>query len=216
MARSVTSRAPAASTPGAIPHSISDHLCIDFVNSRFTDHTGTGGVHDRIGLEEWRRWYSARCGVAVERPPSAETRLRLVELRDTLRKLLESRQRPRRRHPPRAQPHAGAGAADLAAVPGRTRPAPRPELATCRLGGRDGRHRGVLRAAPRVWRHRPDQGLRQPRLLVHVLRRDPKPIPAVVRGLGVRQPRESSPAPGTAAALTADSVVPGLAKPLMG
>ena len=94
MARSVTSRVPAASTPGAIPHSISDHLCVDFVNSRFTDRTGTGRVHDRIGVEEWRRWYSARCGVAVERPPSAETRLRLVELRDTLRKLLESRQRP--------------------------------------------------------------------------------------------------------------------------
>lgn len=90
MARSVTSR-----TPGAIPRSISDHLCVDFVNSRFTDHTGSGRVHDRIGLEEWRRWYAARCGVVVERPPTAVTRLRLVELRDLLRTLLESRQRPR-------------------------------------------------------------------------------------------------------------------------
>ncbi len=94
MARSVTSRPPAPSTPGAIPHTVSDHVCVDFVNSRFTDHTGGGRVYDRIGMEEWRRWYSARCGVEVGRPPSAGTRLRLVDLRDLLRGLLESRRRP--------------------------------------------------------------------------------------------------------------------------
>jgi len=94
MARSVISRPPAPTTPGPIPHTVSDHVCVDFVNSRFTDHTGGGHVYDRIGMDEWRRWYADRCGVIAERPPSAETRLRLVELRALLRGLLESRKRP--------------------------------------------------------------------------------------------------------------------------
>ncbi len=36
--------------PGAIPHTLSAYPCIDFVNSRFTDHTGTGRVYDRLRL----------------------------------------------------------------------------------------------------------------------------------------------------------------------
>ena len=94
MARSVTSKPSAPSTPAAIPHTVSDHVCLDFVNSRFTDHTGGGRVHDRIGMDEWCRWYAARCGITVERPPSAEIRRRLVELRDLLRGLLELHKRP--------------------------------------------------------------------------------------------------------------------------
>jgi predicted RNA-binding Zn ribbon-like protein len=82
------------STPGAIPHTISTHVCVDFVNSRFTDHTGNGQVYDRLELEEWQWWFSERCGVDVERPPSPAMRRRLIGLRDLLRRLLESRRVP--------------------------------------------------------------------------------------------------------------------------
>ena len=40
MARTGTGRQAASASRGAIPHTVSDHLCIDFVNSRFADHTG--------------------------------------------------------------------------------------------------------------------------------------------------------------------------------
>jgi len=83
-----------AAAPDAVPHAASNHVCIDFVNSRFTDHTGGGRVYDRIGLDEWARWYADRCGIVLERAPSADTRLRLAELRDLLRPLLETRRQP--------------------------------------------------------------------------------------------------------------------------
>jgi predicted RNA-binding Zn ribbon-like protein len=85
-----------SSMAAAIPHTVSEHLCIDFVNSLFTDHTGGGTVYDRLASDEWQRWFSERCGVTPERPPGAVTYGRLVQLRGLLRRLLESRQPPRR------------------------------------------------------------------------------------------------------------------------
>ena len=79
---------------GAIPHTISDHLCIDFVNSRFTDHTGSGQAYDRLEMAEWRLWFAERCGVTVGRPPSAVARRELAALRELLRTLLESGRAP--------------------------------------------------------------------------------------------------------------------------
>jgi predicted RNA-binding Zn ribbon-like protein len=94
MAPSIAGKPGPRSTPGAIPHTVSDHLCIDFVNSRFTYHTGSGQIYDRLELEEWRRWFSNRCRLAIERPPSAVVYRRLVELRHLLRRLLVSAQPP--------------------------------------------------------------------------------------------------------------------------
>ena len=79
---------------GAIPHTVSGHLCIDFVNSRFTDHTGSGQTYDRLEMPEWRLWFAERCGVAVRRPPSAVARQQLAALRELLRTLLESGRAP--------------------------------------------------------------------------------------------------------------------------
>jgi predicted RNA-binding Zn ribbon-like protein len=81
-------------SPGAIPHTVSDHLCIDFVNSRFADHTGTGRVYDRLELEEWRRWFVHRCGFATQWPLDGLVQRELVALRNLLRTLLESGEQP--------------------------------------------------------------------------------------------------------------------------
>lgn len=80
--------------PGAIPHTLSAHACVDFVNSRFTDHTGGDAVYDRLDMPEWRRWFAQRCGVTVREPLRAAERRELIALRDLLRRLLESRTAP--------------------------------------------------------------------------------------------------------------------------
>jgi predicted RNA-binding Zn ribbon-like protein len=81
-------------TLGAIPHTLSRHLCIDFVNSRFTDHAGTGAVHDRLEMEDWRRWFVTRCGLVIRQPAAEGVVLELASLRQATRRLLESRQQP--------------------------------------------------------------------------------------------------------------------------
>ncbi len=81
-------------SPGPIPSTLSEHLCIDFVNSRFSDHTGGGGVHDRLDAAEWRRWFADRCRIAVEPTLGAGTRRDLENVRTWIRSLLESRRPP--------------------------------------------------------------------------------------------------------------------------
>jgi len=81
-------------SPGPIPSTISGYLCIDFVNSRFNDHAGSGHVHDRLEHPAWRQWFAARCGVDLQTPPRAAIHWELVALRDQLRRLLETRQPP--------------------------------------------------------------------------------------------------------------------------
>jgi predicted RNA-binding Zn ribbon-like protein len=80
--------------PAAIPHTLSPYLCLDFVNSRFTDHTGTGEVHDRLAMLRFQEWFADRAGVTVQGPPEPETYRRLVEIRALLRKLLQSQAAP--------------------------------------------------------------------------------------------------------------------------
>jgi predicted RNA-binding Zn ribbon-like protein len=80
--------------PDPIPHTLSPYTCIDFVNSRYTDHTGTGEVFDRLESREWREWYAGRCGVTPSRPASAATVRTLMDLRRVVRKLLESGRHP--------------------------------------------------------------------------------------------------------------------------
>ena len=84
----------ARSAPGAIPHTLSAHACVDFVNSRFTDHTGGGEAYDRLDMPAWRLWFARRCGVAVTEPPGPATHRQLADLRELLRELLESRRPP--------------------------------------------------------------------------------------------------------------------------
>jgi predicted RNA-binding Zn ribbon-like protein len=81
-------------SPGAIPHTLSEHLCVDFVNSRFSDHTGSGRIYDRLDLQDWQHWFAARCGLTIEQRPSAAIHRDLIDLRRLLRRLLESRSEP--------------------------------------------------------------------------------------------------------------------------
>jgi len=83
-------------SPGPIPSTVSGHLCIDFVNSHFTEHTGGGQTYDRLELVEWRRWFVDRCGLSFEPALGSVTRRRLVEERRLLRRLLEAGTQPDR------------------------------------------------------------------------------------------------------------------------
>ena len=80
--------------PGPIPYTLSPYLCIEFVNSRFEDHTGTGDVYDRLQLPRWRAWFASRAGIRIERPPTPETHRDLLSVRARLRDLLESQALP--------------------------------------------------------------------------------------------------------------------------
>lgn len=97
MTRTITSAQPSVVALRAIPSTISDHPCIDFVNSRFSDHTGTGEVYERLELDEWRRWFVRRLGEPDPPPPTAPVYRRLHSLRDALGKLLGQGVSPDRR-----------------------------------------------------------------------------------------------------------------------
>lgn len=75
-----------------IPSTVSDHACIDFVNSRFADHLGTGPEYDRLEIREWQEWFATRC---ASPPPPRLTPGTLRELR-LLRELLRDLLAPRR------------------------------------------------------------------------------------------------------------------------
>lgn len=90
----VDSSSAAGRLPAAIPHTLSPYVCVDFVNGRFTDHTGNGHVYDRMRSAEWQEWYAARCGIRGLRRPGPATLRTLTDLRDTLRALLVGQRLP--------------------------------------------------------------------------------------------------------------------------
>src|ERR1700753_2613492 len=77
-----------------IPYTLSPYLCIEFVNSRFENYTGTGEVYDRLEMARWRHWFVDRAGVPVKHPPTPETFDELRDVRTRLRELLERGARP--------------------------------------------------------------------------------------------------------------------------
>jgi predicted RNA-binding Zn ribbon-like protein len=83
--------------PGAIPHTVSRHLCVEFVNSQFGDHTGGGATYDRLLVAEWRNWFGGRCGLTLDHLPRGAALQRLIGLRSLLRRLLESGNEPDKR-----------------------------------------------------------------------------------------------------------------------
>ena len=80
------------SEPGisAIPRTRSDNLCLDFVNSRFSDHRGNGAAYDRLPMPEWWSWLLDRWGLERYAPPDASAIGELAHLRDLVRRALES------------------------------------------------------------------------------------------------------------------------------
>jgi predicted RNA-binding Zn ribbon-like protein len=71
-----------------IPHTLGALPCIDFVNSRFTDHLGGGAVIDRLDAPVWRTWFLERWKLsAIRSQPDLRV---LKEARETLRRVLEA------------------------------------------------------------------------------------------------------------------------------
>src|SRR5579885_2172392 len=81
--------------PSGLPVHPSDHACIDFINSRFTDHLGDRDATDRIRSAEWQAWFLARHHLELAHgsaPPVAQ----LVQLREELGRVLDRWARGRR------------------------------------------------------------------------------------------------------------------------
>ena len=71
-----------------IPADPSDFVCIDFINSTFSDHLGSGESTDRLRSPEWLQWFLERYELAPDgsgTPPFAE----LVALRRDVRRVLD-------------------------------------------------------------------------------------------------------------------------------
>jgi predicted RNA-binding Zn ribbon-like protein len=79
---------------GPTPYTLSPYLCIELVNSRFANYTGTGEVYDRLDMPGWRKWFLDRAGIPVKQPPTPETLDELRHVRTMLRELLEQRALP--------------------------------------------------------------------------------------------------------------------------
>jgi predicted RNA-binding Zn ribbon-like protein len=92
---SASTQSTAGSSPAEepIPHTLSPHVCIEFVNSRFSDHTGSGEVYERLDMPEWRRWFAHRFDLPLNEDPGP-LRAEIVGLRGLLRELLESGRDP--------------------------------------------------------------------------------------------------------------------------
>ena len=124
--------------PRPLPHAWTRHACLDLVNSRWTDHLGSGHVHDRLHLPEWRHAFCARWGrLATVAADAPETVAGLRALRGLLRRLLEAS----------ARGEALAGE-DVAALNRVLAASPRAR----RLEGVSGRHRLVEVPAGYDWR----------------------------------------------------------------
>jgi predicted RNA-binding Zn ribbon-like protein len=76
-----------ASSP--IPVDWGTAACLDLVNSRFTDHLGSGTSYDRLPLTRFRRELLKRWGFAVDDPDSPAAVEELAQLRKLLRRVLE-------------------------------------------------------------------------------------------------------------------------------
>lgn len=80
--------------PGPVPHTVFEQPCLNFVNSEFLDHTGSGRRYDRIVLPAWRKWFLNRCGLAAEGSIGEADLNELAGLRRRLRRLLEDQTDP--------------------------------------------------------------------------------------------------------------------------
>src|SRR5260370_30098027 len=80
----------AESPIGPIPVTLNTFACLDFVDSEFADHLGSGRRFDRLPNAEWQRFFLARWGWASPGPPSPTELRHLRELRSRLRLFLEA------------------------------------------------------------------------------------------------------------------------------
>lgn len=75
---------------GPIPVTLNRFAVLDFIDSEFADHLGSGRRFDRLPNAEWRKFFLARWGWKNPGPPSPTELRRLRDLRSKLRVFLES------------------------------------------------------------------------------------------------------------------------------
>ncbi|HEX7264283.1 MAG TPA: CGNR zinc finger domain-containing protein [Candidatus Dormibacteraeota bacterium] len=75
--------------PSALPHDWTNAPCLDLINSRWSDHLGSGQHYDRLPLPVFRRAFLKRWGYRVGDPDDAAGLARLRSLRAFLRGVLE-------------------------------------------------------------------------------------------------------------------------------
>jgi predicted RNA-binding Zn ribbon-like protein len=80
-------------------------LCLDFVNSQFAEHTGSGQRFDRLALPRWWQWLAARWQLGLPSRLAPADARKLRQVRSRLRSMLE-----------RASRGQALGASDLAWV----------------------------------------------------------------------------------------------------
>jgi predicted RNA-binding Zn ribbon-like protein len=81
--------------PGPIPHLAFPEPCLDFADSVITNHARGGGRFDRLQTRAWRQWFLERWAYTAAPDPSVSELLDLIELRTTLRALMEHQRAPR-------------------------------------------------------------------------------------------------------------------------
>ena len=176
-----------------------DPLWARFLNSDWHDYRGTGAREDRLFKDDWLQTFLAGTCWGDGSLPDAAGRDALLELRGTMWAAVETI----RVGQGLLLEHLGAfnrilgnapvvrimdeqGGAGAGAAGGRPPPAPR---GAGRLLRRHGREGGA----------RPPQDLREPRLRLGHLRREPEPVPPVVRSRRLRQPPQGPPPPAAQA-----------------
>jgi len=65
-------------------------LCLDFMNSEWRDWRGSGQVTERLEDDAWIGRFLDKWRLPIPLPLHAEERLRLIELRDRMRAMLET------------------------------------------------------------------------------------------------------------------------------
>ncbi|HUZ86020.1 MAG TPA: CGNR zinc finger domain-containing protein [Candidatus Baltobacterales bacterium] len=76
--------------PSPLPNQWSTEPCLDLVNTRWSDHVGSGEFHDRLPEPVWRRAFLEHWGYRVDDPDDAKAGTRMARLRKLLRAALES------------------------------------------------------------------------------------------------------------------------------
>ena len=78
-----------AKVPSPIPHDWTPAPCLDLVNSRWSDHLGSGRSYDRLPEPLFRRAFLKRWGYRVRDPDSPGGIARLAALRTVLRRVMD-------------------------------------------------------------------------------------------------------------------------------
>lgn len=75
--------------PKPLPNEWGVEPCLDLINTRWSDHLGSGIVHDRLPLPIWRRAFLEHWGFKIADPDDQRAWARLARMRGVLRDALE-------------------------------------------------------------------------------------------------------------------------------